>query len=129
MQHLYRHFDKDGRLLYVGISLSAVQRLGQHRYGACWFDQITTVTIEQHPDRKAVEAAEREAIKREKPIFNVQRLSRRERKQRDRRIEAERLSQQRQYEKQMVEIMRPAVDYLALARAAVAELAGGAPSR
>lgn len=27
--HLYRHFDKKGALLYVGVSLSAVQRLAQ----------------------------------------------------------------------------------------------------
>jgi hypothetical protein len=32
--HLYRHFDADGRLLYVGISLFAVNRLSQVRIGA-----------------------------------------------------------------------------------------------
>src|SRR5438067_656371 len=37
---LYRHFDADGTLLYVGISLSALQRLRGHR-AAEWIDRIT----------------------------------------------------------------------------------------
>ena len=29
--HPYRHYDKNGNLLYVGVSLSSLQRLGQHK--------------------------------------------------------------------------------------------------
>jgi hypothetical protein len=47
MEHLYRHFDKDGTLLYVGISLSAINRLGQHKDNAHWFSSIKRVEIEQ----------------------------------------------------------------------------------
>lgn len=67
---LYRHFDADGVLLYVGISLSAVQRLSQHRK-APWFHDIDKVEVEWFDMRAAAEAAEIEAIRSEKPVFNI----------------------------------------------------------
>lgn len=66
---LYRHFDSDGALLYVGISISAVSRLGEHKKSR-WFKKISIVTIEWLPDREAACRAEIEAIKNEKPIYN-----------------------------------------------------------
>ncbi len=68
---LYRHFNATGDLLYVGISLSAVQRLGQHMEKAKWAEKIAKVTVEWHESRADAERAEREAIKREKPAHNV----------------------------------------------------------
>jgi hypothetical protein len=66
---LYRHYDAEGRLLYVGISLSAVQRLAQHA-DKDWSADIRRVEIEMHPDRGTAEAAEKAAIKAESPIHN-----------------------------------------------------------
>jgi predicted GIY-YIG superfamily endonuclease len=60
--YLYRHFAADGSLLYVGISLCAINRLSQHKEGSHWFD---------HPDRKQALAAERAAIMRERPKHNL----------------------------------------------------------
>lgn len=68
---LYRHFDADGRLLYVGISLSPTYRLRQHHDCSAWFQSIANVTVEWFPDRSAAMAAERQAIKAESPEFNV----------------------------------------------------------
>ena len=68
---LYRHYDSDKKLLYVGISLSAAARLAQHRDAAHWFDDIATVTIETFPNREAALAAERKAIINEKPVCNI----------------------------------------------------------
>lgn len=68
---LYRHFDKDGRLLYVGISLNAVARLAQHRGVAHWFRSIARIEIEWHPTREDACAAEIEAIREELPMHNV----------------------------------------------------------
>jgi hypothetical protein len=68
---LYRHFDAAGRLLYVGISLSAVQRLGQHKAGARWFGEIANVTIEWMGSRDDATAAELRAIRSENPAWNV----------------------------------------------------------
>lgn len=76
---LYRHFGIDGTLLYVGISLSWPARTKAHMQGSRWFDQVAKVEIEQFPTREDALEAEREAIKREKPKFNVIHNRRRER--------------------------------------------------
>ena len=68
--HLYRHFDEDGALLYVGISLSALNRLAAHIEDSAWYWSIATVKIEVHPTREAAEEAERQAIRNERPLFN-----------------------------------------------------------
>ncbi len=68
--HLYRHFDAQGRLLYVGISLSAVKRLSQHGKESRWANQIANVTIETLPSREDALEAERQAIIAERPLYN-----------------------------------------------------------
>jgi hypothetical protein len=72
MEQLYRHFDKEGILLYVGISYNALTRLNQHKRTALWFKDIVNVTIEQFETRKEVEEAELIAIRTEKPKYNIQ---------------------------------------------------------
>jgi hypothetical protein len=67
---LYRHFDNDGVLLYVGISLSAVRRLAQHRSQSPWFEEIATIRVEVYPSRAAALAAETRAIQTEAPRHN-----------------------------------------------------------
>lgn len=69
MASLYRHFDANGRLLYVGVSLSTVARLSQHR-SSPWFDEIATVTSQNFPTQADAYKAERSAIWRELPIYN-----------------------------------------------------------
>lgn len=68
---LYRHWDTDDNLLYVGISLSAISRLGQHEAKSHWAEKIAKVTIQQYPTRHEAIAAERIAIANESPAFNV----------------------------------------------------------
>lgn len=68
---LYRHWDEDNNLLYVGISYSSVSRLRQHEKTARWFTLVRNVTIEQFPTRKEAELAELTAIRTEKPIYNI----------------------------------------------------------
>lgn len=70
---LYRHFDAAGQLLYVGISLSAVQRLAQHKQTARWFTNLARIDIEWFPNRRLAEQAERAAIWHESPRFNLDR--------------------------------------------------------
>jgi hypothetical protein len=67
---LYRHFDSENRLLYVGISLHAVIRLAGHRRHARWFDEVATVTIEWFETRDVALKAEQCAILKERPRFN-----------------------------------------------------------
>lgn len=69
---LYRLYAADGRLLYVGISYSAIQRMAQHKADKAWFGDVARIDIEKVPgERAAVLAAERAAIATEKPIHNV----------------------------------------------------------
>jgi len=66
---LYRHFDRSGRLLYVGVSLSAVRRLSQHQK-SLWHDDITRVEVEHFKNRESAAKAEAIAIKKEHPLYN-----------------------------------------------------------
>jgi hypothetical protein len=68
---LYRHFDVNGVLLYVGIAVDPVQRLNGHRSGAYWYDQIDIIKIVRYPTREAALAGELEAIRTEKPLHNI----------------------------------------------------------
>lgn len=67
---LYRHFAADGTLLYVGISLSPIDRLSQHMEGSRWAEQIARIEIEWHDDRADAERAERAAIMEDRPRHN-----------------------------------------------------------
>lgn len=69
---LYRYFDSTGELLYVGISVSAVQRLSQHsRSGSGWMRLVKRIEIDRYATRAAAHEAERAAIRLEKPLFNI----------------------------------------------------------
>jgi predicted GIY-YIG superfamily endonuclease len=69
--HLYRHYDLFDELLYVGISINAINRLGQHKNNAAWFSSIHRVTIEKFPTKEDALNAEQRAIKTEHPAHNV----------------------------------------------------------
>jgi predicted GIY-YIG superfamily endonuclease len=69
-QTLYRFFDTEGRLLYVGISKFFEARLKQHYRNASWFFDSASVTLEHFETREQVEQAEAVAIKTENPVHN-----------------------------------------------------------
>lgn len=66
---LYRHFDAEGVLLYVGISRSAAARLASHEQSN-WDQQIARVDVQWFENRAAALRAERKAIATEKPRHN-----------------------------------------------------------
>lgn len=68
---LYRFFGSEGELLYVGISLHPFARMSQHRGDKSWWGEVASTTIERFPSRPAVLEAEREAIKSERPRYNI----------------------------------------------------------
>lgn len=68
---LYRHYDSDGRLLYIGQSANPIRRIISHRHSGSWVHMISTITIEWLPNRAEAIVAERSAIASEKPPFNV----------------------------------------------------------
>jgi hypothetical protein len=69
---LYRFYDRDGALLYVGISVNAPGRFAQHRHDKPWWADVARIDIEPHRGRDEVLAAERAAIRAEAPRYNVQ---------------------------------------------------------
>ncbi len=73
---LYRFYDENGLLLYVGISLNAVSRLSYHRRDAPWYDQIRRIEIQPFKSVKGARYAESMAIHREHPIYNIARRQR-----------------------------------------------------
>lgn len=68
---LYRHYDKAGVLLYVGITKDLEARFGGHGNTATWWPFAHSASVEWHPDRATALRAEREAITLELPLFNV----------------------------------------------------------
>lgn len=70
-QWLYRFFNEDNELLYVGISNNVLNRWKQHQADKPWFDEVVTFTREKFATRDEVERAEIMAIVNEKPRYNV----------------------------------------------------------
>lgn len=70
---LYRHFDADNQLLYVGITRVIEKRTREHLSGSSWCDRIQRVEALVYPTRAEAEIAEWMAIENESPIFNVHR--------------------------------------------------------
>lgn len=68
---LYRFWDDNNNLLYVGITVHLPNRVAQHRGEKEWWTEIATITIEHHPDRESVLEAEHAAIRTEHPVWNV----------------------------------------------------------
>ena len=72
MGDLYRFFNAEGRLLYVGISLSAVGRAASHRNKAGWWSEVARMDVEHHDvTRETLAQLEADAVTRERPLHNV----------------------------------------------------------
>jgi hypothetical protein len=68
---VYRFFNTDGDLLYIGQTIDLGVRVRGHESRISWFDEIASATI-QHVDSHAEAVAmERDAIERECPRYNL----------------------------------------------------------
>lgn len=72
LHQLYRYYDKDDVLLYVGISNSIPNRQSGHKNRSSWFSDVTSSIVENHVSRRILLAAERLAISWENPKYNIQ---------------------------------------------------------
>ena len=71
-RELYRHFDKAGILLYVGISVSTIQRLRQHKVShKNWFKDVARIEVEHFANEREARLAETKAIREENPLHNI----------------------------------------------------------
>jgi predicted GIY-YIG superfamily endonuclease len=68
---LYRIYGTEGELLYIGITKSLPARLSRHGREPHWSLEIRDVTAHWYPDEPSAYAAETDAIKAEKPLWNV----------------------------------------------------------
>lgn len=68
---VYRFFDADDVLLYVGFTVSFPGRLGSHFSGSPWFSEVARWTLADLPDDVTGLAYEAETIRAERPIYNV----------------------------------------------------------
>lgn len=70
---LYRMYDINKTLLYVGISFDPSRRLPKHMYTKQWWDLVADIHIERFPTRQDAATAEMVAIENEDPVFNISR--------------------------------------------------------
>lgn len=70
---LYRLRAEDGDLLYLGITVNPIRRWSEHRRDRrdAWWPQVRFKSVEWHRTRVLAMAAERVAIRTERPAFNV----------------------------------------------------------
>lgn len=71
MATLYRFFDDEGVLLYVGITEAPLVRLDGHAAVQPWWHLVATASYEHFPTRAQARDAEVAAIQSEQPAFNV----------------------------------------------------------
>lgn len=69
---LYRYFDTDDVLLYVGITSNRQNRADQHSKSAVWWRFVARCEMEHFRTRQQAERAERRAIQLEHPVYNKQ---------------------------------------------------------
>ena len=70
-QTLYRHFDANNNLLYIGVSSRISQRIKEHSIHSSWWQNVSKITLEHFEIRKEVLEAERNAIIAEQPKHNI----------------------------------------------------------
>ncbi len=68
---LYRFFDADGHLLYVGITKNPASRLSEHLAGKPWAALVGNIRLTWFQSRKEAMDAERAAIMLDRPKHNV----------------------------------------------------------
>ncbi len=68
---VYRAYDADGVLLYVGCSRRWPLRFEQHAGARPWWDEVTRVDLQHFATCLEAFAAERNAIASEYPLYNI----------------------------------------------------------
>ena len=70
---LYRFWNSDGALLYIGItSERGGDRFDQHQTDRPWWPEVVGITLERFASREELVRAEREAVRCEHPTYNSQ---------------------------------------------------------
>lgn len=68
---VYRHFDADQRVLYIGATGDHRERTRQHKRRSPWFAKVIFVRAQPYATIEEARAAEKRAIAEERPPFNI----------------------------------------------------------
>src|SRR5690242_14803913 len=68
---LYRLYDAEDNLLYIGIAATPEQRWSTHASNKRWWPSVAGKVVEWHPTRAGAAAAEIAAVQDENPRYNV----------------------------------------------------------
>lgn len=68
---LYRMFNADEKLLYIGLTKNPSDRFTQHSRDKHWWSDVSVIRVEHFATRRDLMNAEAKAIKYEKPIHNI----------------------------------------------------------
>lgn len=68
---VYRCWDAHGKLLYVGCSPNPLSRVGEHARFKAWAQNLATITVEWFDGKPEALAAEKAAIQKQTPEWNV----------------------------------------------------------
>lgn len=68
---LYRWWDENGELLYVGKSVALFNRIQSHRRNSAFFAEAAAMTIQRLPNAEDLASAEIAAIASENPRYNI----------------------------------------------------------
>lgn len=68
---VYRLYDYEMQLLYVGITWHPFARWSAHSYRKQWWSLVAFAVLEEYPDDRTARVAETEAIKNERPRYNI----------------------------------------------------------
>ena len=69
---VYRMFDQQDRLIYVGCTYDLEKRLQAHRRQMWWYYQIARITTETHPNRTEALKSETRIRDTEAPRWNIE---------------------------------------------------------
>jgi predicted GIY-YIG superfamily endonuclease len=67
---LYRLYDADEHLLYVGITTNPKTRWGRHARDKHWWPEVSRKTVEWFETRKSAERIEKIEVEEERPRYN-----------------------------------------------------------
>lgn len=68
---VYRLYDANDTLLYVGVATAPDARLKAHSKHKSWWGDVARTSLDWYPDRETALAAETAAIRSERPKYNV----------------------------------------------------------
>jgi len=68
---VYRMYDENGDVLYVGVADDVSARVGKHHQERLWFPRVRRIVWERHPSRADAEHAERYFIAQLVPEHNI----------------------------------------------------------